>query len=286
MHKNCLVIIFFGFAVLKPFDNHEQKVDRLGQVKGTLEVVNAGVTVVKATALLGQKIKSQVYPSQEEQYRTAIINRKLCILQAQKELAQCLVAHAQEKREGNQLPCACKNFADSYAAVAGFKQLNAITSEFIHAVDEFDFSQRNEINQHVGMSTQKKILIGVVVVGGVGLAVVAAPVVFPGTVVAAKATAISASVKSFCAAVGTKITASGIVAKDAIMQTAYTLIDSGSSIMQMQLAGNIIMKAEMAQRFIESSQEIIYQTPEEELIKLKVSLAERMKAAYAQKCKE
>lgn len=143
--------------------------------------------------------------------------------------------------------------------------LHDVTNEFKSAIKGFKFPTNSLSNESEkppqGMSMTKKILIGSgVVIGVAGVTIIAAPIVFPGSIIAAKAAAITATAKT--AAVAT-VTKAAVATKAAA--SAFVALDTADKINK---TAEVILYAQLGSLAIGCARPYVYLTSEEELQKL------------------
>lgn len=196
-------------------------------------------------------VKSYVYPNEEEQYHKENIIKYLKVIKAEEELYECLIRNAHEKKNEDGLPISCKEAAKAYETVAGPEALNKTIEEFKCAVKALPaIDQKSDvILNHVasqpkgGMSVTKKVLIGsTITVGIAGAVIVAAPIIFPGTIIAAKATAITAAANSAVAATAAKavVVTKTVASTIAAMETVDKINNAALAIQCVRLANSAL----------------------------------------------
>lgn len=272
----------------------------MDELEKNVTAVHSTIKIVEKTYALGDYVYSTINPSEAAKYAQADRKKKLDILKTEEELNQCLITNNSKPTTENQVPTECQKAAQLFASVAGHGALNSVKKEFNAARNEIVETQQEEPAPE-GMSTTTKVLIGgAMVVGGGVVLVVAAPVVLPGTVIAAKAIAIKTAVGS---AVGYVTTTNGtqiaLCAAGALEKTRSYAKDTKDAVVEvaqearrefdkMPLTEKIIITAqviEVIEHTAQRARPYVYQTEEEELqhyLKLRAqrkSLRERIQQA-------
>ncbi len=263
-------------------------------------IVRSTIVIIQATGNTADYIRSAICPSETEQLEQAQRKEHLAILKAEEQLNECLVANSATSPEEDEFPSQCQKVTELFAIAAGHEALDLVKKEFNAARSEIVETQQEEPAPQ-GMSTTTKVLIGgAMVVGGGVVLVVAAPVVLPGTVIAAKAIAIKTAVGSAVGYVtttnGTQIAlcAAGALektrsyAKDTKDATVEVAQEARREFVNLPLSDQIIITAqviEVIEHTAQRARPYVYQTEEEELqhyLKLRVqraSLRERIRQA-------
>lgn len=269
----------------------------LDKLEDTARVAHSGVKIAQATHTVGEHIRSTIWPSKAEQLEQAQREKILEILKTEEALNQCLITNALTTERVGNLPSECREATRLFASVAGYEALNSVKKEFNETRDEIVESQKEEAAPQ-GMSTRTKLLIGgtAAAAGGV-LFVIAAPVLFPGTLIAAKAIAIKTAAGSVIGYISTAntnqiVTAAAhgalSIAKDAKDSTIEAAQAGAHDFMNLSLSDQIIVTARIIEA-IESAahhtQPSLYTTESEELQHLlrvranRPSLRERIRHA-------
>ncbi|HEX2977689.1 MAG TPA: hypothetical protein VHO47_01020 [Candidatus Babeliales bacterium] len=205
-------------ASFQLFSSVEISID---QAIETIDNSRYGIEIARAGCNIGYIALGFVHPTESQQLVERFNDRCSEIKKAEEGLIKCVSQNAYNFREKNQLPYNCEKVSDFYASVAGFGPLNNFKAEFNSIMDELPASRSHPPqNQTERMNTETKVAIGVVIViGAAGVFLVCAPVLFPGTVVAAKATAITTGIKTAGAGVASK--ASALFGGDTAVQLLY-----------------------------------------------------------------
>jgi hypothetical protein len=273
------------------------------KIKDGVEVSGSILSVAQIGLKLAVVTKSYIAPDAMQQYKARVIAKQLHCLKAEEKLEKCLIKNARGQRGDNQIPIECNAKAELFAVFAGPEHLNTLKSEFVAAADKLheieDINKDEEKNDSISAVTT-----GVLIVGGIGLAIVAAPIVLPGTIIAAKATAITASVKGFFVAAGTKVIAGATVSKTLATGIVGTTLEIGQAVSgsaanvanlaiatvskmpPVAQANMSIQAANLATSCVQKIRPYVFRTAEEELDYLyelktcRSSLSERIKIAH------
>ncbi len=213
--------------------------------------VTLGLNIAEEAFHLGNFVKTKVAPNEYEKDRAYNINHKIETLKAEDLFHKCLIKNARSPRAEDHLPVACQQLAKSYRLARGSRKFKAQQQQFLLATK--DLVVEGEELAEKGWSKRKKVLVGgAVVVVGAG-AVVAAPIVLPGAIVAAKSVALVGAIKTSVVAAGTKV--------------GHLIV------------ANKLMSALGAIFVTKKIRPLVYETPDEELESLELAKLKRIPLA-------
>ncbi|MBI2774514.1 hypothetical protein HYX58_00710 [Candidatus Dependentiae bacterium] len=239
----------YGIEITKPasigYFDMDYAIDAINPIQSGIEVARAGYNI-------GYMTLGFVHPTESQQLIKRFNDRGSEIKKAEEELIKCVSQNAYNFREKNQLPYNCEKVSDFYAAVSGFEPLSKFNAEFNAVMDELPASRSHPPQNQTGMATGTKIVIGVVVViGATGAFLICAPVLLPGTVVAAKATAITTGIKTATAGVASK--ASALIGGDTAVQLLY---ESKEVVDALPLFDKVAIGAKVINTFVDAPDDV------------------------------
>lgn len=256
-------------------------------------VAISALTVLQGSYDLSCFVKSYLYPSNEKQNYYERIATTTRFIKTEEALYECLVKNAHTKKNDDGLPGNCTESAKIFAmASADDKPLTNITNEFKHALkkaripddQEFTNASIDQDKNPKGMSLRKKVLIGgTITLGFAGAAIIAAPILLPGSVAAVKATAIATAAKSAAIATAAKTAATAKIVASSFI--AMPLAD------QINIAAQTVDGIRLASFAGYHARWYIYPTSTQELAQLlhkrrqRKSLAQRIQEHYQGKNK-
>jgi len=97
-----------------------------------LQTIAASTYILRSLCDLIKYVK----PSYEEQYRSVLIEERLAILRAEKELVDCLVEHALDEKNSLGIPAKCNDVAFVFALWAGSEASGNIENEFKNTMNK------------------------------------------------------------------------------------------------------------------------------------------------------
>ena len=187
------------------------------------EAVSQGQSTVEITAesiKLGFLLWRYAFPTSEQLLQNAYINKQKESLLAEEALKECIVNHAYEERLSGEFPQACHSADELCARIAGITRRNEIRDEFNEALARMPMPVTTQY-QHTS-SAVKKLALGttIIVVSG-GVLFFVSPIILPGSLIAAKATAASAVIKSTTVAFVSKVTLQSAAFKMSTLVAAH-----------------------------------------------------------------
>lgn len=269
MRKILLLLLMYGQIVLPSKAAQASKLDK---IYNDVVFVESGVRIVKFALRVGSSLLLYINPDAQQIYDEAYIQQQIRIAKTEEQLKQCLVTNAFAQRENGQFPTECKGLTELFAKIAGFEERNALKWEFNKAVEGLPrppITKIETVKEEQGTSTTKKVLIGgavVIIVGGTVFFL--SPLILPGTVIATKAAAATAAIKSGIVATGAQVSAAKV-----FVTTKVT--ESNAVFAAMPLAtkvtttATIIKSAELACNVSQLGYSCVVTSNEEELQQLK-----------------
>ena len=214
-----LNFLFFLLCTKIVFSHQEPK-STFDKMSDGLACVNSGIVIAKTAYL----VCKYVHPDEVEQLKQLLIDQQIQIIKTEKELLKCVAKNAYGDREDYELPLACKDAAMLFAECAGLERYYSFTSEFNSIIDDLPLiSEKQSKNQ--GVSTATKIVIGgVITIGATGVFLICSPILLPGTIIAVKASAIAASIKTTAVVAGAKIAVASAATKATIATVATAAV--------------------------------------------------------------
>lgn len=97
-----------------------------------LQTIAASTYILRSLCDLIMYVK----PNCNEQYRLALIDRRLKILNAEKELVDCLVENALDEKNSLGIPAKCNDVAFAFALWAGSQASDNIENEFKNVMNK------------------------------------------------------------------------------------------------------------------------------------------------------
>lgn len=275
----------------------QASVSKLDTLYESVKNIKSGIIITKATFKVSHLAFECANPNDLQKFKDAFISQQIRIMRAEEELIRCVVKNAYSPREKDQLPSDCTKMAEAFAGSSGFIRYNSFVSQFNEAMSELPSSlpplPEKQTEKKQGMSTTKKVVIGgTAVVVTVGVALVSAPILFPGTIAAIKAKAIIVAIK----AAGAKIAALSATTKATVVatvtETAGTLYkEAKGSFDRLPLSDKVATVAEVISRVekahAEAGSPSLFGSAEEEELKQLMrmremgrSLADRIKETH------
>ena len=209
--------------------------------KSTIDKIGDGLAsthsgiVIARTAFNGiHLVYKYVNPAAEEELKQRLINQQIKILKTEEELILCVAKNAYGKREEDELPFDCNGIAMSFAELAGLVRHDRFRLEFNAIMDDLPpiserQSEKQSENQNMS-NTTKVVIGGAIIVGTTGVCLACAPIILPGTIVATKATAITASIKATALVTGAKIAGASLATKTGILAATTTVVETGGTL--------------------------------------------------------
>ncbi|MFZ5954179.1 MAG: hypothetical protein ACOYT8_03745 [Candidatus Dependentiae bacterium] len=216
---------------------------------------------------------------------------------AEDNFLDCLALNARKPVNTDGIPSECQECFKSFVSFGGEQKIDGIIQEFKEVAKTIPAESKR-------IST-KKIVIGCVIgVTAAGVIIVAAPVVFPGTIVAAKAAAITANAKAAGSIILVKTGKAATAAATTLYQAAQATPDTAIEVVNvtkdvavqlytafnaLPLKEKIIQAAEIAEKvnkftsFYSALKQPVRDKLENDLFAnyyKKGSLTERIKKAY------